>query len=227
MTVFSLPVLKTRVQGNENIGVFIKTIGDHVFIPKYTSASFKDKVIECFSVNPVETMVYQSNLLGIFLSGNRNGILIPYLITPEEYEILQKILDIPLHPLNFTINAFGNVILTNDYGALISPWFDEKEAEEIKKILKVKVVRGTLAGFPVPGSVAVVTNRGGLAPPQTSEEEIRMLKDLFEVDFLKGTVNRGVRYLKLGIVANDKGALVGELTTPWEIETIIEAFGFG
>jgi len=220
-----LPVLKTRFQGNENIGVFLKTIGNHVFIPKYAPISFKEKVIECFNVNPIETMICQSNLLGIFLSGNRNGILIPYLITSEEYESLQKILNIPLYPLDFIINAFGNVILANDYGALISPWFDEKEAEKIKKILKVRVMRRTLAGFPVPGSVAVVTNRGGLVPPQASEEEIRMLRDLFEVDFLRGTVNRGVRYLKLGIVANDRGALVGELTTPWEIETILEAFG--
>jgi len=226
VTVFCLPILKTRFQGNENIGVFIKTIGDLVFIPKHSSTSFKEKVIECFGTNPIETLIYQSNLLGIFLSGNRNGILMPYIITLEEYEFFKESLEIPVYPLDFAINAFGNVVLTNDYGALISPWLNDSEAEKIKEMLDVKVVRGTLAGYPVPGSIAVVTNKGGLVPPQTSDEEIKMLRGLFEVDFLKGTVNRGVRYLKLGVVANDRGALVGELTTPWEVETIIEAFGF-
>jgi len=217
--------LKTKFQGNENIGVFVKTIGDQVFVPQHTPSSFKEKVIECFGVSPIETLIYQSQLLGIFLSGNRNGILVPYLITKEEFELLQNSLEIPLYPLDFAINAFGNVILTNDYGALISPWFKEGEAERIKQLLKVEIMKGTIAGYPVPGSIAVVTNKGGLVPPQTSDEEIKKLKELFEVDILKGTVNRGVRYLKLGIVANDKGALVGELTTPWELETIIEAFG--
>jgi len=220
-----LPVLKTKFQGNENIGVFVKAIGDQVFIPGYSPQSFKEKVLKCFRTEPIEIMVYQSNLLGIFLSGNRNGILVPFLMMTEEFEELQEFSKFPLYPLDSTINAFGNVVLTNDYGALISPWFSEREAEKIEELLKVKVERGTIAGFPVPGSIAVVTNKGGLVPPQTSDEEIRKLNELFEVEFLKGTVNRGVMYLKLGVVANESGALVGELTTPWELETIIEAFG--
>lgn len=221
-----LPILRAKFQGNENIGVFIKAVGDHVFIPKHTPVSFKEKIIECFGSYPIETQIYQSDLLGIFLAGNRNGILVPCLIMPEEFELLQKNLKIPLYPLDFAINAFGNAILVNDYGALVSPWFDEGETKRIEELLEVRVIRGTIAGFPVPGSVAVVTNKGGIVLPQASDEEIKALRELFGVDFLRGTVNRGIKYLKLGIVANDKGALVGELTTPWELETIIEAFGF-
>ncbi|HDD68804.1 MAG TPA: translation initiation factor IF-6 [Candidatus Korarchaeota archaeon] len=223
--VSHLPVLKAKFQGNENIGVFVKAVGDLVFIPKRSPPSFKEKVMECFGSYPIEIQIYQSDLLGIFLAGNESGLLVPHLIMPDEFESLQRNSKIPLYPLDFTINAFGNAILVNDYGALVSPWFNEEETRKIGELLKVKVKRGTIAGFPVPGSVAVVTNKGGIVTPQTSNEEIKALRELFEVDFLRGTVNRGIKYLKLGIVANDKGALVGELTTPWELETIIEAFG--
>ncbi len=220
-----MPILKVKYQGSENIGVFLKAVGDLVLVPIHSPQSFKRKVVECFETTPLDILIYQSQLLGIFISGNSSAMLVPSLITPEEYELLQNKSEIPPFILNFTINAFGNAVLANDYGALVSPWFKENEADRIGEILKVPTRRGTIAGSPIPGSVAVVTNRGGLVPPQTTDEEMKLLEDLFGVEFLRGTVNRGIKYIKLGLVANEKGAMVGELTTPWELETIIEAFG--
>ncbi|MEM0329101.1 MAG: translation initiation factor IF-6, partial [Nitrososphaerota archaeon] len=60
---------------------------------------------------------------------------------------------------------------------------------------------------------------------EASEDEEKMLSELFKVNIIPGTVNNGVKFVRSGILANSKGAIVGSLTTGPELMTISRALG--
>ena len=124
------------------------------------------------------------------------------------------------------INAAGNDILANDYGALIHPDIRNYSMKKIGETLGVSVKKGTIASLKTIGMAAVVTNKGCLCHPKITDEEKKQLEKLFDVDVMIGTVNHGVPMIGSGLVANTKGAIIGNLTTGIEMGRIEEALGF-
>nr|MEB3860148.1 translation initiation factor IF-6 [Desulfurococcales archaeon] len=82
-------------------------------------------------------------------------------------------------------------------------------------------------GIPTIGSIIVVTNRGCIVHPDAGEDEIKFLSQVFGVPVLPGTANFGISFVRMGIVANSKGAIVGEETRGPEIVRIQMALGGG
>ena len=96
----------------------------------------------------------------------------------------------------------------------------------IRDTLDVEVEKGTIANSPLVGAVAVATNRGLAAHPMASEEELIFLRELFKVPVDVSTVNCGSPYLRIGVVANSHGAVVGSETTGPEMARLEVALGF-
>ena len=124
------------------------------------------------------------------------------------------------------INAAGNDILVNDNGALIHPDIGDHSMKKIGETLGVPVQRGTIASLKTIGMAAVVTNKGCLCHPKVTDEEKKQLEKLFDVNVMIGTVNHGVPMIGSGLIANTKGAIIGNLTTGIEMGRIEEALGF-
>jgi translation initiation factor 6 len=101
---------------------------------------------------------------------------------------------------------------------------EDHEIERMVRVLNVsKFRKGSIAGIPTVGSVAVITDKGGVVHPDVSDDELEGLSKFFEVPLDVGTVNFGVAFIKTGLVANNYGALVGERTTGPEIMRIMKA----
>ena len=128
--------------------------------------------------------------------------------------------------LNLRTTALGNVILANDNAALVYPEFSDAEARQIKEALEVdEVKKGRIAHVSVVGSVGVVTDKGGIVHIDATDEEIKELSELFKTNIDIGTVNFGSAFVRSGLVANNKGILVGSSTTGPEILRIQKALG--
>ena len=80
-------------------------------------------------------------------------------------------LDAERIPDRFT--AVGNIILANDYGAIVNPLLSDESVDLITQILDVEVLKGSIAKFKITGAVAVATNKGVLLHPSASQEDIR------------------------------------------------------
>jgi len=76
------------------------------------------------------------------------------------------------------------------------------------------------------GMAAVVTNKGCLCHPKVTDDEKAVLQDVFDVEVMIGTVNHGFPMIGSGLVANTKGAIIGDQTTGIEMGRIEEALGF-
>jgi translation initiation factor 6 len=208
--------------GSSNIGAFCRVTDDWILQGPSNDATTKS-LNQIFEKEPIRTTIGQSTLIGILTVGNKNGLLVPHTVLDEELEALQE-LGIPITPLKSKLTALGNLILTNDHAALVSPAFSKSEQQTIRDALNVEVKASRIAGSDLAGSFCVVTNNGLLAHIGVSEEELNWLGSFFSVETDIGTINRGVPYVSIGLLATLKAAAAGFETTGPELMRITEAF---
>lgn len=213
-------IAKVDFQGDPNIGLFGLATDKYVIIPS------KIKDSEILGKNIVNGQVAQTNLNGIFLAGNSNGVLVPNIINSLELKrIKEKLKDVEIKVLETKYTALGNLILCNDKGCIASGLLKDK-FEEIESVLDVDVKEGKILNTEIVGSLCVSTNKGFLLTMHASKEEFDFIKKVLKVDGDIGSVNFGSIFVKSGIIANSRGVLVGNQTTGPEIGRIDEALGF-
>jgi translation initiation factor 6 len=222
--VINLPLIRISIWGSPNLGIYLKVVGNYLLVPPNAKDKFVKELEVALNLKAVPARIYDTNLLGVFIAGNENGVILPAVAGIEEIKALES-LGMELEIINSKITALGNAILANSYGALVHPGMSDEDIELIRKTLKVPVVRGRISGIPVVGSLSVITDKGGIVTPSVSDEELKNLRRHFSVEIYPGTVNDGVKFVKLGLVASKEGVAVGALTTPVEIDVITQAFG--
>ncbi len=210
------------VFGSPHIGVYIFANNKFSLIPSDVPPKIEEKIEETLGVETYRVSLARSRLIGVFLAGNDYGLVAPKIAQEDEIVQLRKIAgDLNILVVeNIRETALGNLILVNNKGCLASIILPNSTVDKISDVLGVECIKGMIGGFPLVGSVSVVTNRGLLLPPLVSEEEIINLREIFRVEADIATVNRGRMFLRSGMVANDKGALVGEDTTGHELMRI-------
>ncbi len=219
-----MPLEKLRIFGNPNIGVYIFTNNKVTLVPEGTQPQVKKVLSDALSTEVLEARVADSRLLGIFIVGNDKAILLPKIARDTEVDQLKE-LGLPVKVVFTSFTALGNIILTNNKVALLHPELSDKEAEMICKELNVvKCVRRSIINIPTVGSVAVINDSNGLFHPDVSENELKTLEELLNIRAGTGTVNFGVGFIKTGLIANNLGAVVGDLTTGPEIMRVMDAF---
>jgi translation initiation factor 6 len=221
-----MPLEKLRVFGNPNIGVYIFTNNNVTLVPEGVEDSVKKVLREVLGTDIVEARVADSTLLGVFVAGNDKAVLLPKTAREEELDRLRSA-GVPAKIVQTTFTALGNVILANNKFALLHPELSDSEAELIRSELGVPSVRkGALARIPTVGSLGVLNDFSGVFHPDLSSAELKYVESLFGVRVGTATVNFGVGFVKVGLVANNNGAVVGELTTGPEIMRIMEILNF-
>lgn len=210
----------SRYGGNPNIGVFAAVNEDLAFIAADTDSEFVRAVESALGVETVLTTVAGSFVVGSLLVMNSNGALISGLSDQAEANRIDA--KIPCHLMSGPNSAVGNNVLVNDRAALVSDFYSDDEVKVIQDALGVECVRGAIAGCSTVGTVCCVTNKGGVCHADATDEEVEFLNDLFKVEFQRTSVNHGTRVVGAGILANSKGALVGDETTPIEMGRIEE-----
>lgn len=218
-------IITLDFQGSPNIGVYALSTRDYVILPPTVQEKVVHRASEVLGVTPICTYIATSTLIGALCVANTHGILVPRTIRRDEYEELKKH-GLDVYVLDCTKKtALGTLILANDKGAIVDRRLYREAKKEIKDALDVEVVSGSLAGMPWVGSSAVANNKGAYVHPEAREDEIKLIEEVLKVSAVKGTVNCGVKYVASGIIANDKGALVGFLTTGPELMDISSALG--
>jgi len=210
---------------NPNVGVYCRANDNIAFIQKGLTKKIKNKVSSVLEVDLVEISIAGSSIIGSLLSINSKGAVVCDFIDWDSMELIKNNgLDLCVIPDKY--NAAGNDILVNDNGCLVHPDISNKSIKEIGNTFGVPVKKGTIGGLKTIGMAATVTNKGLLCHPKVSDDEKSLLEKIFDVPIMIGTVNHGSPVIGSGIVANNKGAIIGNLTTGIEMGRIEEALGF-
>lgn len=210
---------------NPNVGVFARANNDVVFIQKGLTKKIKKTVVEVLDASLVELSISDATIVGSLLAFNSKGAVVCDFVDGAALKIIKdQGFDICI--IDDKLNAAGNDILVNDNGCMVHPDMKEKSIKKISSTLNVPVFKGTIADLKTVGMAAVATNKGLLCHPKVSEDEKRMLEKVFKVPVMIGTVNHGSPIIGSGLVANSKGAIIGNNTTGIEMGRIEEALGF-
>jgi len=210
---------------NPNVGVFCRANDKVAFVRKGLTKKVKNEIKSTLEVKLVELTIADATIVGSLMAFNSAGAVVTDFVDQESIDMIEKQgLDVCV--VSDKLNAAGNDILVNDKGALVHPDLKEGFLKDIEKTLKVPVFCGTIASLKTVGMAAVVTNKGLLCHPKITEEEKKILEKVFCVNVMIGTVNHGSPVIGSGLVANTKGAIIGNLTTGIEMGRIEEALGF-
>ena len=210
---------------NPNVGVYCRTNDDVIFLQKNLLKKVKKKIVEALEVKIVELTIVDASIIGSLLVINSTGAVVTDFADKGTVKIIEK-QGLKVHIITDVINAAGNDILVNDTGALVHPDLSKESVEKIGETFDVPVTRGTIAGLKTVGMATVVTNKGCLCHPKITDNEKSVLEKVFGVEAMIGTVNHGYPMIGSGLVANTKGAIIGNQTTGIEMGRIEESLGF-
>lgn len=211
-------IIQTNLYGDSNLGL-------HGFATdKYCLLGVKpknSKLEEVLGVNIFSSSVYHTSLAGIFIAGNSSGIVVPEIIEDYELPVLKKFFSRIL-VVGGRHDALGNLVLMNDHGIILSPLL-KVHKKEIREFFSLPCEISTVAGLNVVGTAALATNRSCIAHPKIKDKEIEVLESVLKVKVSIGTVGFGSPFVKAGIIANSKGALVSDASTGIELGNVDEA----
>ncbi len=209
---------------NPNIGVLGTANDEIALLPLTCAENFVSAVVETLDVRVITTRISGTSLLGSMIAMNNHGMLLPRHVFETEKKKMQGS-DMNIKVLEDKFTALGNLIVLNDHGAIASSFFKRKSIKAMEDTLDCEVERGEIAGFKIVGSVGVATNKGALIHPLAKEEELKWMEGILKVEVDVGTVNRGIGFVRAGMIANSKGVLLGNETTGPEIARIEDSLG--
>lgn len=203
--------------GSACIGVYALATDKLFIAPTSVPLKKAERISEWLKTRLIHTSIGGSILVGALACANSNGILLPSLIREEELKAISRGFSGNMAVMETKKTAYGNLVLTNDYGAVVDPRLKTPEIQRISETLCVEVARGEIGGLPYVGSLAVATNKGVLAHPLLKNSEKQLLEDMLKVPVDVGTINCGIPYVGTGLIANRNAAVAGLLTTGPEI----------
>lgn len=205
----------SRYGGNPNIGVFAVANESISFVAGDASPEFVKTLEGALGVKTLMTTVAGSFVVGSLVAMNSHCAVVSGMSDPREIESIQEL--IPCMVLEDTLNAAGNNILVNDNGAIVNRNYGDDVVQALSDALHVECVRGSIAGCDTVGSVCCATNKGCICHADASDEDVRLLQDVLRVEVVRTSVNHGSRMVGAGVIANSKGAVVGDESTPIEL----------
>lgn len=219
-----MAIYQTDFMGEGYLGLFGFATDKYCLLSNRLSDNKMTKVAEHLNVEVIPTKIFNFFLSGILSAGNSKGAVVPYLIEDSELSQLQKRIEVTPIPDKFT--ALGNLMAVNDKGGIISDVFSQKSKLIIDEALGINTVQGRIAGSSEVGALCKATNRGFVVTPDVTDEELRQLEKIFGVKGGRASANMGSKLVGICTIANSNGFLVGQETTPIELEYINEALGF-
>lgn len=208
-------ILKAQVFGSSLIGVYLVANNSFVLYPTTILKNILKKFKTAFDKPLFPLTINNSNLLGVYSASNKYGIILPHIINDDEFEMLKGHLrdSIQIGILESIDNAFGNLILCNDKGAIISTFLKDYR-KQIEDILNVETVVYEFANSYLPGSISIANSYGCLVHPLAEDDEIDYISSVLKVEETDvSTINRGLPYLSSGAIVNDNSGIFGAFST--------------
>lgn len=216
-----MAIIEADVFGSPNIGVYCFTNESLVVVPPGLTSRKMNQLAQTLDARVCSTTIGGSTLVGALMTGNSNGVLVPHIIRDYECERIRAFSRVTVVESRWT--ALGNVLLVNDFGAIVHPDAPREIVNAASDQLKVKTIPAKIGGLPFVGSLGIATNRGAILSPNALVEEQSVIGAALHVETMLSTTNGGVPFVRSGILANSKGAVVGPLTRGAELMQISRA----
>lgn len=218
-------VLKTSFNGNPNVGLYGYCNNDYCLLGREVPARTAKQIARVLDVPVHQLTVCGTSLIGVFVAGNSKTLLVPEIVFDYELKQLDK-LNIEYAVIKSRATALGNNLLCNDIGCLANPEFSADQKKRIRQALGVSLKPGTIAGLGTVGSLGAMNSTGCIVHRDITSAETTYLEKVLGIGCIPSTVNMGSPYIKSGLLCNDYGFVVGDMSGGPEIANIEQELGF-
>ena len=215
----------TNFYGNPNVGLYAFATDKHCLMGYDLRKSIRKQIEEILNVPVHHMTMCGTPLLGVFLAGNKNCLLVPSICFDDEIEVLKR-LKIKYAVIDTKLTALGNHILCNDHGCIVNPDFSDDAVNAIGKALKVDVHKAEIAGIKTVGSAAVANSTHCLVHRDAESKEIENIGKILKVEVETVKINMANPFLRSGIICNNHGLVVGDGSGGPEVTNADEALGY-
>lgn len=210
--------------GNSSIGIFSMSTNSYAMFPHSTKPKTVDIISQTLDVPIIQSTIASCNLLGLFSCGNSHNLILPDLVSEDEFNIITTNIpdDVEVHIFNSKITALGNSIVCSDSVAVVHAEFTQSDIKLIQDYLDVEVIQRRIIDSPLVGSLIFRNDNGFLTHPLITYEELEWLSNTFKIRGDVVTINRGTPFPRPGIVGNNNGILIGSDSSGPELMRVFE-----
>jgi translation initiation factor 6 len=219
--------LVTDFNGIANIGLYAFVNDKFALVGRDVPDKIVEQIKEVFQVPVHIVNMAGTSLIGVFVTGNNNKILIPGIVFDHEKEELER-LGIDYEVFNTKLTGLGNNIIMGDAVALVSSEYTDTEIKRISELMGVEAEKAKFTDINAIGNLAVINSKRkkALVSNDLSQEEHRLIEKKFNVKATTGSVNMGSPYIKAGVLVNSHGFAMGSASGGPELANADEALGF-
>ncbi len=219
------------IKGDVNLGLMIYANDKFALIPKTIDEKTIKIIKDILKVPCYNVSIAGTPLVGVFLNGTSDKILVPEIVFDKELEELHKIgkeHGVEFLKFESELTCLGNNMLISNEQALLNPDYTEEEVKKVEKLLGVKAQTTMIAEIEIVGAAVIINQdkKKALVHREASNEDIKLIEKTFGVEVETGSVNMGSPYIKSGIVCNKNGFLIGLESGGPEITNADQALGF-
>ncbi|NMC04119.1 MAG: hypothetical protein GYA24_02845, partial [Candidatus Lokiarchaeota archaeon] len=173
--------------GSNTIGISLLATDAYCLVPSGIKPKVKGRIEAVLQVPCIEIDASFKRLVGVMMAGNSRGLLLPNHVSPHDEETIinaiTRIGNVKVHVLEQSkLNALGNLIATNDKGAVASSKLTPESVAVIENVLGVKSIQARINNSPLVGTKLVANAKGCLVSPLATNEEAESFKRIFDVD---------------------------------------------
>lgn len=220
-------ILQANFNGVHNIGLYGFANDHFALVGKEVPEDIAEKISMILKVPVHRITIAGTSLIGVFVAGNNNKILVPNIIFDEEKEHLKE-LNLNFEVFDTKLTCLGNNMLVTDTKAILSKEFSDAEQKKLSESLNVESLKEKLGKVFSVGSLVVLnqSKNKALMSNDFVREDQKLLESFFGVEATPGSVNMGSPYIRSGIICNSNGFIIGSNSGGPEITNADEALGF-
>lgn len=212
-----MEVARASIWKTPFIGAYSKVFGVNAVVNNNAPQGFLRRLRDFLRVGSIAlTNIGGVHAVSSMIAVNSNFIIAPDTVEDEELRKL-KSLGKEIMRVESRLKAWGNMMILSDKGALFSTRVPRNEAKAIADFLGVDYDFASLANYIAIGALAVPGEELCFASKLLSEREKRTLEDVLKLRVYTVSVNDGLAFIRLGMLASPYGVLVGESTTGAEL----------
>jgi len=219
-----MTITRCRINGSTFVGAFVSSTEEYSFVSSSMDSESIKLIENTLHTKTIALDLYDISLLGILIKANKNGILLSNLFDENDVNKIKELnLGINVEILKSNLNALGNDILANDKFAIVNPEYSSEAVKQIRDVLGVEVLSMQIGEFKTVGANNILTNKGLLINNNATDEQMAKINKFVGLNSTRTTANVGSLAIGLSVVANSKGALIGEDTTGFELARITQS----
>jgi len=211
--------------GNSNIGIYMFANDKFCLLGPKVSESKKEEIEKTLGVPVYNITILNTDIVGIFISGNNDFLIMPE-VFPKEFAEIEKICkkhNVKLVQISEVKNTFGNNICVGDEEILINQNFSKLFKDSLLEETDFKIIEIKSQKFDAIGSTAIYLNGKYFFSQDYKENEVEAIVDKISA---VGTINQGSNYISSGVVGNSVGVIIGVQSSTIEIQNIVESLDY-